>query len=57
MCERAVAAPLPSQCIVYPILSEKSLLSCEKNVKDEESFTVDPVSQDKIHINRSIWTR
>ena len=38
MCERAVAAPLPSQCIVYPILSEKSLLRCEKTVKDEDSF-------------------
>ena len=54
MCERAVAAPLPSQRIVYPILSEKSLLSCEKNVKDEGSFTIDPVSRDKIHISRSI---
>ena len=54
MCERAVAAPLPSQCIVYPILSEKSLLSCEKTVQDEESFTINPVSQDKIHISRSV---
>ena len=54
MCERAVAAPLSSQCIVYPILSEKSLLSCEKTVKDEEFFTINPVSRDKIHISRSI---
>lgn len=57
MCERAVAAPLSSQYIVYPILSEKSLLSCEKTVKDEEFFTINPVSRDKIHISRSIWTR
>ena len=57
MCERAVAPPLSSQCIVYPILSEKSLLSCEKTVKDEEFFTINPVSRDKIHISRSIWTR
>ena len=46
--------PASPQNIVYPILSEKSLLSCEKTVKDEESFTINPVSQDKIHISRSV---
>ena len=39
MCKGAVAAPLPLQNIVYPILSEKSLLFCEK-IKKSENFII-----------------
>ena len=35
MCKGAVAAPLPLQAIVYPILRKKSLHFCEKIEKYE----------------------
>ena len=38
MCKGVVAAPLPLQDIVYPILSKKSLLFCEKIEKPEDFF-------------------
>ena len=48
MCRGTVAAPSPLQDIVYPILSEKSLLFCEK-YNCTELFTIQMIPFPRIN--------